>query len=138
MSKEKFDRSKPHLNIGTIGHVDHGKTTLTAAITKVMAEQGGGEFQAYDQIDKAPEERARGITISTAHVEYETENRHYAHVDCPGHADYVKNMITWCCPDGWWYISCISSRWTDATDKRAYFIGTSGWRSSIMCIYEQG
>jgi elongation factor Tu len=94
MSKEKFDRSKPHLNIGTIGHVDHGKTTLTASITKVMAEQGGGEFQAYDQIDKAPEERARGITISTAHVEYETENRHYAHVDCPGHADYVKNMIT--------------------------------------------
>ena len=94
MSKEKFDRSKPHLNIGTIGHVDHGKTTLTAAITKVMAEQGGGEYQAYDQIDKAPEERARGITISTAHVEYETENRHYAHVDCPGHADYVKNMIT--------------------------------------------
>ena len=94
MSKEKFDRSKPHLNISTIGHVDHGKTTLTAAITKVMAEQGGGEFQAYDQIDKAPEERARGITISTAHVEYETENRHYAHVDCPGHADYVKNMIT--------------------------------------------
>ena len=94
MSKEKFDRSKPHLNIGTIGHVDHGKTTLTAAITKVMAERGGGEFQAYDQIDKAPEERARGITISTAHVEYETENRHYAHVDCPGHADYVKNMIT--------------------------------------------
>ena len=94
MSKEKFDRSKPHLNIGTIGHVDHGKTTLTAAITKVMAEQGGGEFQAYDQIDKAPEERARGITISTAHVEYETENRHYAHVDCPGHADYIKNMIT--------------------------------------------
>lgn len=94
MSKEKFDRSKPHCNIGTIGHVDHGKTTLTAAITKVMAEAGGGEFQAYDQIDKAPEERARGITISTAHVEYETEARHYAHVDCPGHADYVKNMIT--------------------------------------------
>ena len=94
MSKEKFDRSKPHVNIGTIGHVDHGKTTLTAAITKVMAEAGGAEFQAYDQIDKAPEERARGITISTAHVEYETANRHYAHVDCPGHADYVKNMIT--------------------------------------------
>ena len=94
MSKEKFDRSKPHCNIGTIGHVDHGKTTLTAAITKVMAEAGGAEFQAYDQIDKAPEERARGITISTAHVEYETDARHYAHVDCPGHADYVKNMIT--------------------------------------------
>jgi len=94
MSKEKFDRSKPHANIGTIGHVDHGKTTLTAAITKVLAEAGGAEFQAYDQIDKAPEERERGITISTAHVEYETNNRHYAHVDCPGHADYVKNMIT--------------------------------------------
>ena len=94
MSKEKFDRSKPHVNIGTIGHVDHGKTTLTAAITKVMAAAGRADFSAYDQIDKAPEERERGITISTAHVEYETENRHYAHVDCPGHADYVKNMIT--------------------------------------------
>jgi elongation factor Tu len=94
MSKEKFDRSKPHCNIGTIGHVDHGKTSLTAAITKVLAETGGAEFSAYDQIDKAPEERARGITISTAHVEYETDTRHYAHVDCPGHADYVKNMIT--------------------------------------------
>lgn len=96
MSKEKFDRSKPHVNIGTIGHVDHGKTTLTAAITKVMAEKSGGksDFLDYDQIDKAPEERERGITIATAHVEYETEARHYAHVDCPGHADYVKNMIT--------------------------------------------
>ncbi len=94
MSKAKFERSKPHCNIGTIGHVDHGKTTLTAAITKVLAEKGGASFTAYDQIDKAPEEKARGITISTAHVEYETDNRHYAHVDCPGHADYVKNMIT--------------------------------------------
>ena len=94
MAKEKFERNKPHCNIGTIGHVDHGKTTLTAAITKVLAESGGAEFTAYDQIDKAPEEKARGITISTAHVEYETEGRHYAHVDCPGHADYVKNMIT--------------------------------------------
>lgn len=94
MAKEKFERTKPHCNIGTIGHVDHGKTTLTAAITKVLAEKGGAEFAAYDQIDKAPEEKARGITISTAHVEYETDNRHYAHVDCPGHADYVKNMIT--------------------------------------------
>ncbi|MDA9148483.1 elongation factor Tu [Alphaproteobacteria bacterium] len=94
MSKEKFDRSKPHVNIGTIGHVDHGKTTLTAAITKVMADAGRADFSAYDQIDKAPEERERGITISTANVEYSTENRHYAHVDCPGHADYVKNMIT--------------------------------------------
>ena len=94
MAKEKFERSKPHCNIGTIGHVDHGKTTLTAAITKVLAEIGGAEFVDYANIDKAPEERARGITISTSHVEYETENRHYAHVDCPGHADYVKNMIT--------------------------------------------
>ena len=94
MSKEKFVRNKPHCNIGTIGHVDHGKTTLTAAITKVLAEGGGAKFVAYDQIDKAPEEKERGITISTAHVEYETANRHYAHVDCPGHADYVKNMIT--------------------------------------------
>ena len=94
MAKAKFERNKPHVNIGTIGHVDHGKTTLTAAITMVMAEQGGGVAKGYDEIDSAPEEKARGITISTAHVEYETENRHYAHVDCPGHADYVKNMIT--------------------------------------------
>jgi len=94
MAKSKFERNKPHCNIGTIGHVDHGKTSLTAAITKVLAETGGATFTAYDQIDKAPEEKARGITISTAHVEYETANRHYAHVDCPGHADYVKNMIT--------------------------------------------
>ena len=94
MAKEKFERTKPHCNIGTIGHVDHGKTSLTAAITKVLAEAGGAEFKAYDEIDGAPEEKARGITISTAHVEYETDNRHYAHVDCPGHADYVKNMIT--------------------------------------------
>ena len=94
MAKEKFERTKPHVNIGTIGHVDHGKTTLTAAITKVMSEAGGAEFTPFEEIDKAPEERARGITIATAHVEYETGNRHYAHVDCPGHADYVKNMIT--------------------------------------------
>ena len=94
MAKAKFDRSKPHVNIGTIGHVDHGKTTLTAAITKVLAEKGGATFTRYDEIDKAPEEKARGITINSAHVEYQTEARHYAHVDCPGHADYVKNMIT--------------------------------------------
>jgi len=94
MAKQKFERTKPHVNVGTIGHIDHGKTTLTAAITKVLAEKGGGEAVAFDQIDKAPEERQRGITINTAHVEYETENRHYAHVDCPGHADYIKNMIT--------------------------------------------
>src|SRR6201988_1552199 len=94
MAKGKFERTKPHVNVGTIGHVDHGKTTLTAALTKVMAELHGGEFKAYDQIDKAPEERARGITIATAHVEYQSKERHYAHVDCPGHADYIKNMIT--------------------------------------------
>src|ERR1700743_321368 len=94
MAKAKFERNKPHCNIGTIGHVDHGKTSLTAAITKILAETGGATFTAYDQIDKAPEEKARGITISTAHVEYEPANRHYAHVDCPGHADYIKNMIT--------------------------------------------
>ena len=94
MAKEKFNRNKPHINIGTIGHVDHGKTTLTAAITKVLSSVGGAEFKAYDQIDAAPEEKERGITIATAHVEYETEKRHYAHVDCPGHADYIKNMIT--------------------------------------------
>ena len=94
MAKEKFERTKPHVNVGTIGHVDHGKTTLTAALTKVMAEARGGEFKDYADIDNAPEERERGITISTAHVEYESEARHYAHVDCPGHADYVKNMIT--------------------------------------------
>src|SRR5450756_1221392 len=94
MSKEKFERKKPHVNVGTIGHVDHGKTTLTAALTKLGAERFGGEFKAYEQIDAAPEEKARGITISTAHVEYETKSRHYEHVDCPGHADYGKNMIT--------------------------------------------
>src|SRR3979490_439341 len=94
MAKGKFERTKPHVNVGTIGHVDHGKTTLTAAITTVLSRKFGGEAKAYDQIDAAPEEKARGITINTAHVEYETKNRHYAHVDCPGHADYVKNMIT--------------------------------------------
>src|SRR5499427_3446074 len=94
MAKAKFERKKPHVNVGTIGHIDHGKTTLTAAITKVQAGKGMGQFVAFDQIDKAPEERERGITIATAHVEYETAKRHYAHVDCPGHADYIKNMIT--------------------------------------------
>jgi elongation factor Tu len=107
MAKQKYESTKPHVNVGTIGHVDHGKTTLTAAITKVQAKKGFAKNVAFDQIDKAPEERERGITIATAHVEYETENRHYAHVDCPGHADYVKNMITgaarwtarsWLCP----------------------------------------
>ncbi|MGN0964127.1 MAG: GTP-binding protein, partial [Dysosmobacter sp.] len=94
MAKQKFERTKPHVNIGTIGHVDHGKTTLTAAITKWLSLKGQADFESYDSIDKAPEEKERGITINTAHVEYETEKRHYAHVDCPGHADYIKNMIT--------------------------------------------
>ncbi|MDR2366907.1 MAG: elongation factor Tu, partial [Deltaproteobacteria bacterium] len=94
MAKKKFDRSKPHVNVGTIGHIDHGKTTLTAAITLVLSKAGGGEYVPFDQIDKAPEEKERGITIAAAHVEYETAKRHYAHVDCPGHADYIKNMIT--------------------------------------------
>jgi elongation factor Tu len=94
MAKEKFDRSKPHVNIGTIGHVDHGKTTLTAAITKVLEKQGFASFRSFDSIDNAPEEKERGITINTAHIEYQTANRHYAHVDCPGHADYIKNMVT--------------------------------------------
>ena len=94
MAKESFDRSKPHVNIGTVGHVDHGKTTLTAAITKVLADKGLAEKRDFEQIDNAPEEKERGITINTAHVEYQTDNRHYAHVDCPGHADYVKNMVT--------------------------------------------
>ena len=105
MAKEKFDRSKTHVNIGTIGHVDHGKTTLTAAITNVLAKKGMAKAEAYDSIDGAPEEKERGITINTAHVEYQTENRHYAHVDCPGHADYVKNMIT-----GAAHPSCSPSR----------------------------
>ena len=94
MAKAKFERSKPHVNIGTVGHIDHGKTTLTAAITKMLSLKGGAEFVAFDEIDKAPEEKERGITIATAHVEYQTDKRHYAHVDCPGHADYIKNMIT--------------------------------------------
>lgn len=105
MAKEKFERTKPHVNVGTIGHVDHGKTTLTAAITTVLSKTYGGSAQAFDQIDNAPEEKARGITISTSHVEYDTPTRHYAHVDCPGHADYVKKHDHWCCSDGRWYPS---------------------------------
>ena len=131
MAKAKFERTKPHCNIGTIGHVDHGKTTLTAAITKVLSKRVSGNAEvAFDNIDKAPEERERGITISTAHVEYETENRHYAHVDCPGHADYVKNMITgaaqmdgailWCCSDGRRYPRSCCNRRCYGSDKRAH------------------
>ena len=114
MAKQKFERNKPHVNIGTIGHVDHGKTTLTAAITKYLALKGQASFEDYASIDKAPEEKARGITINTAHVEYETDKRHYAHVDCPGHADYIKNMIT------------------------GAAAGSSGWRALHRCVHEQG
>ena len=106
MAKEQFVRTKPHVNIGTIGHVDHGKTTLTAAITTVLAKQGLSEVKSFDQIDNAPEEKERGITINTAHVEYETAKRHYAHVDCPGHADLCEEHGNWCCPDGWCYPCC--------------------------------
>ena len=109
MAKEKFVRSKPHVNIGTIGHVDHGKTTTTAAITKYLSLLGYANFEDYAAIDSAPEEKARGITINTAHVEYETDNRHYAHVDCPGHADYVKKHDYRCCSNGWSYLSCFCS-----------------------------
>ena len=129
MAKEKFERSKPHCNIGTIGHVDHGKTTLTAAITKQF-----GEFQDYDQIDAAPEEKARGITISTAHVEYETENRHYAHVDCPGHADYVKNMITGAAQMDGAILGCERGRRPYAANARAYFAWPPGWYSGDGCV----
>ena len=133
MAKAKFERNKPHVNIGTIGHVDHGKTTLTAAITKYF-----GEFRAYDQIDGAPEERARGITISTAHVEYETEARHYAHVDCPGHADYVKNMITGAAQMDGAILVVRSFRRPDAADPRAHPARPSGWYSVHGLLHEQG
>ena len=138
MSKEKFERTKPHVNVGTIGHVDHGKTTLTASLTKVMAARHGGEIQAYDQIDNAPEERERGITIATAHVEYESEGRHYAHVDCPGHADYVKNMITGAAQmDGAIFGGECGGR-SDASDAGAYFVGSSGGCAVHRGVYEQG
>ena len=138
MGKEKFQRNKPHCNIGTIGHVDHGKTSLTAAITKVLAESGGATFTAYDQIDKAPEEKARGITISTAHVEYETANRHYAHVDCPGHADYVKNMITGAAQmDG--AILVVSAADGPMPQTREHILsGAPGRRSGACGVHEQG
>ena len=116
MAKETFDRSKPHLNIGTIGHVDHGKTTLTAAITKVLADAGFSEARSFDQIDNAPEEKERGITINTSHVEYQTANRHYAHVDCPGHADYVKEHGYRCCSNGRSNTCSSCNRWTNATN----------------------
>ena len=138
MAKEKFSRNKPHCNIGTIGHVDHGKTSLTAAITKVLAETGGATFTAYDQIDKAPEERARGITISTAHVEYETANRHYAHVDCPGHADYVKNMITGAAQMDGAILVVSAADGPMPQTQRAYSSGAPGRRSRAGGVPEQG
>ena len=116
MAKQKFERNKPHVNIGTIGHIDHGKTSLTAAITKYLALKGEAKYRAFDTIDNAPEERERGITIAIAHVEYETDSRHYAHVDCPGHADYIKNMIDRGRPDGRRHPRGRGHRWTDAPD----------------------
>ena len=138
MAKAKFERSKPHANIGTIGHVDHGKTTLTAAITKTLAARVEGNTATdFENIDKAPEERERGITISTSHVEYETENRHYAHVDCPGHADYVKNNDHRCCSDGRCYPRCCCNRWCYGSDKRAHLTFSSGRCSLHRSIHEQ-
>ena len=138
MAKAKFERSKPHCNIGTIGHVDHGKTTLTAAITKTLHERlGTGEAVAFENIDKAPEERERGITISTSHVEYETNKRHYAHVDCPGHADYVKNMITGAAQMDGAIFSSSCYRWCYGSDQRAHPAFPSGRRTLHRSIHEQ-
>lgn len=137
MAKQVYNRTKPHVNIGTIGHVDHGKTTLTAAITAVLSKSGKAEATKYDEIDKAPEERERGITINTAHVEYETDTRHYAHVDCPGHADYVKNMITGASADGRSNPCSIRSRRPDASDKRAHTSCETGRRTLHHRIHEQ-
>ena len=138
MAKEKFERNKPHLNVGTIGHVDHGKTTLTAALTKVCAEAyGSGEAVAFDGIDNAPEERERGITIATSHVEYESDARHYAHVDCPGHADYVKNMITGAAQMDGAILVVNCCRWSYASNKRAHSIGQTGRSSSHRCLSKQ-
>ena len=137
MAKGKFERKKPHLNVGTIGHVDHGKTTLTAALTLVLSKKFGGEARAYDQIDNAPEEKARGITINTAHVEYETSKRHYAHVDCPGHADYVKNMITGGA-DGRGGAGGERGGWADAADAGAHSAGAAGGSAVHHRVPEQG
>ncbi len=137
MAQDKFKRTKLHVNVGTIGHVDHGKTTLTAALTKVGAERFGGEFKAYDAIDAAPEEKARGITISTAHVEYESQSRHYAHVDCPGHADYVKNMITGAAQMDGAILVCSAADGPMPPDSRAHLVGSSGGCALHCCIFEQ-
>ena len=136
MSKEKFERSKPHVNVGTIGHVDHGKTTLTAALTIVSAKSYGGETKAYDQIDNAPEERERGITIATAHVEYESNERHYAHVDCPGHADYVKNMITGAAQMDGAILVCSAADGPMPQTREHILLSSSGWRTKNSCLFE--
>jgi elongation factor Tu len=138
MAKEKFERTKPHVNVGTIGHVDHGKTTLTAAITMTLAKKYGGTVKGYADIDSAPEEKARGITINTAHVEYETEHRHYAHVDCPGHADYVKNMITGAAQMDGAILVVIRRRRPHAPDPRAHPARPSGGRALHHRLHEQG
>ena len=137
MAKAKFERTKPHCNVGTIGHVDHGKTTLTAAITKVLSFKGQAQFRAYDSIDNAPEEKARGITIATAHVEYETDNRHYAHVDCPGHADYVKKHDNRRSADGRSDTRSKRGRRADAPDQRAHTAGKAGRSALHSSIHEQ-
>ena len=138
MAKGKFERTKPHVNVGTIGHVDHGKTTLTAAMTHILAKKFGGEAKNYDQIDAAPEEKARGITINTAHVEYQTEKRHYAHVDCPGHADYIKNMITGAAQMDGAILVVSRGRWADAADARAHSAGAPGGGALHRGVPEQG
>ena len=137
MSKEKFERTKPHVNVGTIGHVDHGKTTLTAAITKVMAEANGGDSKRFADIDNAPEERERGITISTSHVEYESETRHYAHVDCPGHADYVKNMITGAAQMDGAIIVIAATDGPMAQTREHILLSTSSRCTLHCCLHEQ-
>jgi elongation factor Tu len=139
MAKEKFDRSKPHVNVGTIGHIDHGKTTLTAAITKTLAKHNPKvKFRSFDSIDNAPEEKARGITIAVAHVEYETAKRHYAHVDCPGHADYIKNMITGAAQMDGAILGRRCDRWSDAANARAHSAGPPGGRAVYRRRAEQG
>ena len=138
MARAKFERTKDHVNVGTIGHVDHGKTTLTAAITEILSKKGLAEYVPFDQIDKAPEERERGITIATAHVEYSSLTRHYAHVDCPGHADYVKNMITGAAQMDGAVLVVGGGRRPDAADARAHPAGPSGGRSVHHRVHEQG
>ena len=137
MAKAKFERNKPHLNVGTVGHVDHGKTTLTAALTGILAKEFGGEAKAYDQIDNAPEEKARGITINTSHVEYETANRHYAHVDCPGHADYVKNMITGAAQMDAAILGGIGGGRSDAANAGTHTISATSGRAADGGIFKQ-